>query len=61
MESLRFKNAFDYNIRLEDDIDAAEIFIPPPAACNPFVENAVWHGLMNKRERGQLLVDEICR
>jgi tetratricopeptide (TPR) repeat protein len=56
MESLRFKNAFDYNIRLEGDIDAGEIFIPP-LLLQPFVENAVWHGLMNKQERGKLFVD----
>jgi tetratricopeptide (TPR) repeat protein len=55
MESLRFKNAFDYNIQLDEDIDAGDIFIPP-LLLQPFVENAVWHGLMHKRDRGELIV-----
>lgn len=55
MESLRFKNAFDFSIVLNDDIEAGDILIPP-LLLQPFVENAVWHGLMNKEERGQLSV-----
>ena len=56
MESLRFKNAFDYHIRVEDDIEAGDIYIPP-LLLQPFVENAVWHGLMHKQGRGELFVD----
>jgi tetratricopeptide (TPR) repeat protein len=56
MESLRFKNAFDYHIRLEDDIEAGDIFIPP-LLLQPFVENAVWHGLMHKNGGGELSVE----
>jgi LytS/YehU family sensor histidine kinase len=28
----------------------------PPLLIQPFVENAVWHGLMHKEERGSLLI-----
>ena len=55
MERLRFKDAFDYRIVTEDDIDAGDIYIPP-LLLQPFVENAVWHGLMHKQERGLLTV-----
>ena len=55
MESLRFKNAFDYSILLDDDIEAGDVLIPP-LLLQPFVENAVWHGLMHKQGRGQLSV-----
>ena len=55
MERLRFKDAFDYSIYAGDDVDAGELMIPP-LLLQPFVENAVWHGLMHKEERGWLSV-----
>jgi hypothetical protein len=55
MERLRFKDAFDYNIVMEEELDAEDIHIPP-LLLQPFVENAVWHGLMHKQERGMLTV-----
>ncbi|HTI07432.1 MAG TPA: tetratricopeptide repeat protein [Puia sp.] len=54
MERLRFKNAFDYHIVLEDEPDTWDISIPP-LLLQPFVENAIWHGLMHKEERGGVL------
>jgi sensor histidine kinase YesM len=47
MERLRFKNSFDYNISFINSIDADNIFLPP-LLMQPFAENAIWHGLMNK-------------
>jgi tetratricopeptide (TPR) repeat protein len=55
MERLRFKDAFDYRIDLEEDLDTDEVRIPP-LVIQPFVENAVWHGLMHKEERGFLSI-----
>jgi tetratricopeptide (TPR) repeat protein len=55
MESLRFKNAFDFTIVLDAGIEAGDVLIPP-LLLQPFVENAVWHGLMNKEGRGELSV-----
>ena len=55
MERLRFKDAFDYRIVIADELDIDEIRIPP-LLVQPFVENAVWHGLMHKEERGSLLI-----
>jgi tetratricopeptide (TPR) repeat protein len=55
MERLRFKDAFDYSIEMLPDADMGEIFIPP-LLMQPFVENAVWHGLMHKDERGLLSI-----
>jgi len=55
MEQLRFKNAFDYHIDADPELDADEVRIPP-LLIQPFVENAVWHGLMHKDERGSLLI-----
>jgi sensor histidine kinase YesM len=55
MENLRFNNGFDYNIHVDDNVDAQTVFIPP-LLFQPFAENAVWHGLMHKGERGKLQI-----
>ncbi|HVU55618.1 MAG TPA: histidine kinase [Puia sp.] len=56
MEKLRFKDAFDYVILHDDELDMGEIYIPP-LLLQPFVENAIWHGLMHKTERGLLTIE----
>ncbi len=53
MERLRFKDAFDYNIIFTNRIDAGAVYIPP-LLLQPFCENAIWHGLMHKEEKGNL-------
>jgi LytS/YehU family sensor histidine kinase len=56
MERLRFKDSFDYSITFTNSIDADNIFVPP-LLLQPFVENAIWHGLMHKAEgQGKLEV-----
>jgi tetratricopeptide (TPR) repeat protein len=55
MERLRFKDAFQYEIHCDDNIDPIAIMIPP-LLLQPFVENAVWHGLMHKKENGTVTV-----
>jgi LytS/YehU family sensor histidine kinase len=55
MERLRFKNSFDYSMSFQNEIDAGCIYIPP-LLLQPFVENAIWHGLMNKEDNGKLLI-----
>lgn len=56
MENLRFQDNFRYEIKCDDSIDALSLFIPP-MLLQPFVENAIWHGLMNKKGFGELIVD----
>ena len=56
MERLRFKNAFDYNILVKTPIDTGNVFVPP-MLLQPFAENAIWHGLMHKEERGHLDIE----
>jgi two-component system, LytTR family, sensor kinase len=48
LERLRFEGGFTYKISVCSDIDADEIKIPP-MIVQPFVENAIWHGLMPKQ------------
>jgi ligand-binding sensor domain-containing protein/two-component sensor histidine kinase len=47
MESLRFKNKFSYAIDVDETLDTCTIVIPP-MLIQPYVENAIWHGLMHK-------------
>lgn len=47
MELLRFDRSFSYHIEVGEDICAEEVGVPP-LMIQPLVENAIWHGLMNK-------------
>ncbi|HEX7847212.1 MAG TPA: two-component regulator propeller domain-containing protein, partial [Chitinophagaceae bacterium] len=56
LEALRFDNRFDYKIAVPKDLDI-EILKVPPLIIQPFAENAIWHGLMHKEEKGFLEID----
>lgn len=47
LESMRFPNQFDYSIEADDGIDLFDILIPP-MLIQPFVENAILHGLLHE-------------
>lgn len=51
MEKLRFKDAFTYSFICGSGVDPTGLFIPP-LLIQPFVENAIWHGLMHKKGNG---------
>ncbi len=44
LQKLRFENRFDYEITISKEIDASTMLIPPMLA-QPFIENAIEHGL----------------
>ena len=53
MESLRFDDQFKYAVKVANDIDLQQIKVPP-MLLQPYVENAIWHGLSNKYGKGKL-------
>ena len=53
LEALRFDNHFNYKITVDKELDTLAIKVPP-LLIQPYVENAIWHGLMHKEERGNL-------
>jgi len=53
LEHSRFKDKFDYEIHVADNLNVSE-FVIPPMLLQPYVENAVWHGLRYKEEKGSL-------
>jgi len=56
LESIRFKESFNYEIICDEDIDTEEVRIPT-LLIQPFVENAIWHGLMHKEGFRNLKVE----
>lgn len=55
LEALRLENKFDYTIILDKKIEPELVKIPP-LIIQPFVENAIWHGLHNKKENGHIFI-----
>ncbi len=55
MEAMRFKNKVNYEMEVDDEIDTHYIDIPP-LLLQPYVENAIWHGLMHKEEGGTVII-----
>lgn len=55
LEHFRFKDKFDYTITVDENLQVNE-FVIPPMLLQPYVENAVWHGLRYKEERGTLKI-----
>jgi len=55
LEHFRFKDKFDYTVTIDPKIDLDQ-FVIPPMLLQPYIENAVWHGLRYKKERGNLAV-----
>ncbi|MAM30262.1 MAG: sensor histidine kinase [Flavobacteriaceae bacterium] len=53
LEHFRFKDKFEYTITIDESLQLAE-FVIPPMLLQPYVENAVWHGLRYKEEKGHL-------
>lgn len=55
LESIRFKGSFVYKIICGEEIDTDEVKVPT-LLIQPFVENAIWHGLMHKEGDRNLLI-----
>ncbi len=51
LEAMRFKHKVEYAIRVSPKIDLQYTELPP-LLIQPYVENAIWHGLMHKKEGG---------
>lgn len=53
MEALRFDKKFSYSINVAGNVNADSIELPP-LIIQPYVENAIWHGLLHKNSIGHL-------
>jgi tetratricopeptide (TPR) repeat protein len=55
IEQMRFNNRFKFWINLENDVDTEGVKLPP-MLIQPYVENAIWHGLMHKEGTGNVTI-----
>ncbi|MBL7812423.1 MAG: histidine kinase [Bacteroidetes bacterium] len=55
LERFRFDQKFDYTVQVSESVDIHQLEIPP-LIIQPFVENAIWHGLMHKEGKGKLSI-----
>ena len=55
LEQQRLDHKFDYSIEIAGDLQT-DFFEIPGMIIQPYLENAIWHGLMNKADRGRLNV-----
>jgi len=53
LEKMRFHNSFDYNITFDESFSAQEVIIPP-LIIQPYVENAILHGMKQKEGDGMI-------
>lgn len=53
LQQLRFNNAFDYTIEIDDQISPDNLLLPP-MLIQPFIENAIEHGFSELDKPGEL-------
>lgn len=51
LESLRFQQKFEFAIITDHSVDVDTCYIPA-FLIQPFVENAIWHGIMGLKNQG---------
>ena len=49
IEKMRFKNAFNFDLDVQPNARISTIQVPP-LIIQPYVENAIWHGLKHKKD-----------
>jgi tetratricopeptide (TPR) repeat protein len=56
LEKIRFKNKFDYQINIDEEIDTI-LYKVPTMLIQPYVENSICHGLIPSEEKGLVKID----
>ncbi len=56
LEALRCEYRFEYKIIVPAGLDVSGLKVPP-LIIQPYAENAIWHGLMHKKEKGHLEIE----
>ncbi len=60
LEQMRFEGKFEYDIKVDNSVDV-DYDIMPPLLMQPYVENAILHGLNPKPETGLLTIHLSCK
>jgi tetratricopeptide (TPR) repeat protein len=56
LETIRFKDKFDYEINVDEEIDTI-LYKVPTMLIQPYVENSICHGLMPGEAKGLVKID----
>ncbi len=56
LEHNRFSEKFDYQLNIGENLDGDALKVPP-MLVQPYVENAIWHGLRYRESKGLLTVN----
>jgi tetratricopeptide (TPR) repeat protein len=56
LEMIRFKDKFEYEINIDDEIDTL-LYKVPTMLIQPYVENSISHGLMPNENKGHVKID----
>jgi ligand-binding sensor domain-containing protein len=60
LESLRLNKSFSYAIHVEPDVAVSQTMVPP-LIIQPYVENAIWHGLSHRKVPGGMITIHILK
>ncbi len=55
LEAMRFDSKFSYAVNIDESVDMKSIHIPA-LIIQPFIENAIWHGIVPKGNGGTVTV-----
>ncbi|MBW6492521.1 MAG: histidine kinase [Lentimicrobium sp.] len=55
LQKVRYRDMFDYTLEVDEEIDTETARIPPMLA-QPFIENAIEHGILHKGSKGNITV-----
>ena len=55
LEHSRFAEKFEYEIKIDENVEIGQFEIPP-MLLQPYIENAIWHGLRYKEDKGWLKI-----
>jgi LytS/YehU family sensor histidine kinase len=55
LEAVRFEHHFSYKVSVDNELDVMALRVPP-LVIQPYAENAIWHGLMHKEDKGSLAI-----
>jgi tetratricopeptide (TPR) repeat protein len=56
LEQLRFNKKFEFEFQIDENIEDEFIYVPP-MLIQPYVENAILHGILNKTENGKIIIE----
>ena len=55
IENIRFSNEIHFEIHIDDDINTSSVKVPS-MILQPFLENALWHGLSSKKDENKKII-----